>query len=494
MAKFYDTLIWEYINNPWARWLSLDKIAERNFDYKMISYDELTSKGKINFKDVDLSIAWNYSAEDVYITSKVYESQKSKKIASNKVLKDIEIPLLEVLISMEISWVKIDRNRLKWIWIQLENEIKYLEKKIYELTWEEFNIQSPKQVWEVLFEKLWLPKWKKTKTWWSVSAEVLWDLSHDYPVAQLIVDYRHYSKLLSTYVEWLIDLLDDNELVHTSYNQTVTTTWRLSSTKPNLQNIPVSESLAWEIRDAFISRFKWWKIMAFDYSQVEVRLLAILSWDENLLWAFKDNIDIHQRTAEFIFWKKTISPSERKISKAVNFWIIYGISSFWLSKQLWISMKDAKKYIDEFYENYPKTKSFFEDTITSCEKNGYVETIFWRKRYIASINDRNSIIKKSAEREAINMPIQWTSADIIKIAMIWVDRFLKESKLKTKMIMQVHDELVFDVFPWEEEILKKEVIKIMQDVIKGEKINLKKENLIELKVDLWIGNTWRDAK
>ena len=494
MVKFYDTLIWEYINNPWTRNLSLDKLAERNFDYKMINYDKITSKGKVNFKDIDLSVAWDYSGEDVYITNKIYDLHKEKKIVDNKVLKKIEIPLLRVLISMELAWVKISRDRLKWIWIQLENEIRSLKKEIHTLAWEDFNIQSSKQVWDILFEKLWLPKLKKTKTWWSVSAEVLWDLAHDYPLAKLIVDYRHYSKLLSTYVEWLIELLDDNDFVHTSYNQTVTTTWRLSSTKPNLQNIPISESLAWEIRDAFISRFEWWKIISFDYSQVEVRLLAILSWDKNLLWAFKNNLDIHNKTAEFIFWKKTISSSERKISKAVNFWIIYGISSFGLSKQLWIPIKDAKNYIYEFYENYPETKVFFDNTIKFCEKNGYVETIFWRRRYINAINDRNSIFKKSAEREAINMPIQWASADIIKIAMIWIDKFLKKSKLKSKMVMQVHDELVFDLFPWEEYVLWKEITKIMQNVIKDEEIKIKKENLIDLKVNLWIANTWRDAK
>ena len=510
MAKFYDTLIWEYINNPWTRGLSLDKLAERNFAYKMISYSEITDKDKINFKDINLVSASKYSGEDVYITNRIYKLQEEKWLIHNEVLQNIELPLLEVLVYMEMAWVKIDRNKLKWIWILFQNEIKNLEKKIYSLSLKQFNIQSPKQVWELLFEELWLPRWKKTKTWWSVSSEVLWDLAHNNPIVQLIIDYRKYSKLLSTYVEWLILLLDKDDFLHTSYNQAVTTTWRLSSTKPNLQNIPISDSISWEIRNTFISRFpKWWKIMSFDYSQIEVRLLAILSWDENLLSAFENNFDIHTKTAESIFWKKDILPSERKVSKAVNFWIIYGISSFWLSKQLGISMKDAKNYIDNFYSNYPKTKIFFDDIINFCEKNTYVQTIFWRKRYIWSINDKNNIIKKSAEREAINMPIQWTSADIIKIAMIEINKFLNTPlqicpitnlkikwwyKLQSKMIMQVHDELVFDVLLWEENILEKEIKDIMQWVLYKNLRKLKIGKLIDLKVDVWIGETWGNTK
>lgn len=485
-AKFYDTLLWEYIKNPWVRWISLDKLSGKDFWYRMISYDDITNKNKINFKDVDLKKAAIYSWEDVYITNLLYEKHKKDKTNENKVLNEIELPLIQVLKKMEIDGVHIDADTLKWIWILLDHEIKRLEKSIYDEVEQEFNISSPKQVWEILFDKLALPKWKKTKTWYSVSADVLWELAHDYPIAQKIVDYRHYTKLQSTYIEWLLNQIDENWLVHTNYNSAISSTWRLSSTDPNLQNIPNSDWIAWEIRWAFVSRFEKWKIIALDYSQVEVRILAIMSGDKNLLDAFQNWLDIHHRTAEFIFPGKTITNSERKIAKWVNFWVIYGISWFWLAQMLWINMKDAKAYIDKFFESYPDVKLFLDNTIKFCEENNYVETMFWRRRYINGINDLNRIVKSSAEREAINMPIQWTSADIIKIAMIKSYDFLEKNNLKSKMIMQVHDELVFDVYPGEEKIISKEIKDIMQNILTNKPITLK--------VDYWEWNSWREAK
>ncbi len=484
MAKFYDTLIWEYIKKPWQRWLSLDKLAKSYFDYQMIGYKDVTENNKVDFKDVDLMFAADYSAEDVYITNKLYQKQKKEKITDNEVLQSIEIPLLEVLKDMELCWVKVSRDKLKWTWVLLENEVDRLEKEIYKLAWEEFNIKSPKQVWEVLFWKLWLPKWKKTKTGWSVNSEVLLNLANEFPIAKDIVDYRHYSKLLSTYVEGLIKLMDDNDMVYTSYNATVTSTWRLSSTDPNLQNIPVWNGVSSQIREAFISRWEDWKIMAFDYSQVEVRVLAIMSWDENLLWAFKQWFDIHSRTSELIFWD--FSSENRKLAKAINFWVIYGISAFGLNKMINSWVKQAQIYIDKFYESYPKVKDFFEKTIEVAREKWYVETMFGRRRYIWWINDSNSLIRQSAEREAMNMPIQWTSADVVKKAMIEVADFLEKKWLKSKMIMQVHDELVFDVYKWEEEVLEKNVKGIMEGVLKNAPI--------ELKVDVWISDNWGGAK
>ncbi len=485
-AKFYDTLLWEYIKNPWIKWISLDKLSQKDFWYRMISYDYITDKKKIHFKDVPLRNAAIYSWENTYITNKLYEKHIKENIHTSKILNEIEIPLIQVLKKMEIDWVCIDRDRLKWIWTQLDDEIKRLEKSIYDEVEQEFNINSPKQVADILFWKLALPKWKKTKTWFSVWAEVLWELAHDYPIAQKIVDYRHYTKIKSTYIEWLLSIIDENWFVHTNYNSAVTTTWRLSSINPNLQNIPSSNWIAWEVRDAFISRFDKWNIIALDYSQVEVRILAIMSGDKNLLEAFKNWLDIHHRTAQFIFPWRIITNNERKIAKWVNFWVVYWISWFWLSKMLWISMKDAKLYIDKFFESYPDVKKFLDDTIKFCENNNYVETLFWRKRYINWINDLNRIVKWSAEREAINMPIQWTSADIIKIAMTQIFNFLENNKLKSKMIMQIHDELVFDVFPWEEKIVKEEIKHIMQNVLT--------DKLIILKVDAWEWKTWKYAK
>jgi len=478
MAKYYDTLLGEYIQNPWRRGLALDKLAEYIFEYEMISYDKITNKKKIIFKEVELEKAAIYSGEDVYMTNKLYTKQLKDKTNENKVLTEIEVPLIEVLKDIEISWVKIDTSKLKEIWELLKVEIKTLQEEIFHKAGEEFNISSPKQVWEILFEKLWLPKWKKTKTGYSVSAEVLWELAKEFSIAQKIIYFRHYNKILSTYITGLLEIINKDNLIHTSFNQTITTTWRLSSSNPNLQNIPSSNGLAWMVREAFISRFENWSIMAFDYSQVEIRILAIMSWDENLLSAFKSWIDIHHKTAEFIFWKNNIGSSERKIAKAVNFWVIYWISPFWLSKMIDISIADAKTYIDKFFENYPKVRIFLDKTIKICKEKWYVETLFGRKRYIAWINDKNKIIKKSSEREAINMPIQWTSADIIKIAMIKVNKLLKEKQLKSKMIMQVHDELVFDVILEEKKLLEKEVLNIMENIIKDKEI--------KLKVDIWI--------
>lgn len=486
MAKYYDTLLGEYIENPWIRWLSLDKLASSYFNYRMISYKDITNNTKLNFKEVNLKDASIYSWEDVFITNKLYERQKENWTTNNKVLQDIEIPLIEVLKRMEINGVKIDRDKLKEISIHLDNEIRRLEKEIHKLADTDFNINSPKQVWEILFEKLNLPKWKKTKTWYSVSAEVLNELAFEYEIAKLIVDYRHYAKLQWTYAEWLQKLLDDEDFLHTSYNQAVTTTWRLSSTNPNLQNIPVTDWIAWEIRLAFISRFEKGKIMALDYSQVEMRILAILSNDQHLLDAFKNNEDIHLKTAKFIFPWQEINSDKRRIAKAVNFWVIYWISPFWLSKMIWTSPSDSKLYIDKFFESYSDVRKFLDNTIKFAEQNKFVETIFWRRRYINWINDSNKMIKQSAEREAINMPIQWTNADIIKLAMIQIDKFITEKKLKSIMIMQVHDELVFDVYSWEEEIIWNKAKEIMESIIKNK--------AIILKVDIWIWNNWRDAK
>lgn len=485
MTKFYDTLLAEYVKNPWTRGLWLDRLAQQELEYKMISYDDITHKKKLDFKDVELTQAAVYSGEDVYMTAKLKELQDSQDRNLN-LLHNIEIPSMLVLKDMEISGVKVDTKKLIEIWKRLKKEALELQAKIHKTAWEEFNINSPKQVGEILFQKLELPKWKKTKTWWSVSADVLENLASEYPIAKDIIKFRHYSKILSTYVVGITELVDDDWLVHTNYNQSVTSTGRLSSTNPNLQNIPASDGIAGEIRWAFVSRFDWGTIMAFDYSQVEVRILAFLSGDENLLWVFQNGRDIHSETWKFIFWTDDISSDQRKIAKAVNFWVIYWISAFWLSKNIDIPIPDARTYIETFYKSYPKVREYFDAVIKNCERKTYVETHFWRKRYIAWINDRNKMIKSASEREAINMPIQWTSADIIKMAMIEVDAWAKKEQITSKLIMQVHDELVFDVFPWEEELLKKHVPKIMENILKTD--------IIDLIVDTGEWKTWKECK
>lgn len=486
MAKMYDTLLGEYMRNPGKKWLSLDALAEKYFDYKMVSYDEVTNKSEINFKEVDLKQAAHYSAEDVYITAKIYELQTKNNISNDRVLTEIEIPLIEVLKTIELAGVKVSLDTLSEIWKILEKEILKEEKIIKEIAGEDFNIKSPKQVWEILFDKMWLPEWKKTKTWYSVDNEVLENLALKFPIARHIVNYRQYTKLLSTYVEWLSKWIDKNtSKIHTSYNQTVTTTGRLSSTNPNLQNIPASTGIGGSIREAFVPFCDGDVLMAFDYSQIEVRLLAIMSEDENLLGTFLMGGDIHANTGYFLFGKDELTSDERRIAKAVNFWVIYGISPFWLSKMIGVSQSEAREYIHKFFEKYPKVWDFFQKTIEFCEKTGYVETLFGRKRWIGSINDSNALIKKASQREAINMPIQWTSADIIKLAMIQVDRFLKKNHLKSQMIMQVHDELVFNVVSSEIEMMKIEIPRIMENIIPSK---------MKLVVDMWIGKNWRETK
>ena len=305
MAKFYDTILWEYIDNPWIRGLGLDKLSEKYFDYEMIHYDEITNKWKISFEEIPLELAGKYSWEDVYMTHKLFEKQKEKKVLENKILQNIEIPLIEVLKDMEIAWVKIDKNRLEELWVILEKEIKELKLAIFELAWEEFNIKSPKQVGEILFEKLELPKWKKTKTGFSVWVEVLEGLAWEFEIAKKILQYRHFSKLLSTYIFWLIDLLDKNNFVYTNFNQTVTTTGRLSSTKPNLQNIPTGIWIAWEIRWAFISRFEGGKLC--DLIILKLKLEFWQLWVVMIIYLrFLELEEIFIKPLENLFLRKKI--------------------------------------------------------------------------------------------------------------------------------------------------------------------------------------------
>jgi len=488
----------EYMKNPGQRWLGLDALANSKYNYEMISYDEISDKKKISFEEVDLEKAAIYSGEDVYITYKLFKDQQEAEYMSDSVsthaqrkekkdvLGNIELPLLKVLSDMETRGIKINRDILKWIWLRLEQEITQLEKEIHLLAGQEFNIKSPKQVWEILFWALWLPSGKKTKTWYSVNAEVLDGLKAQYPIAEKIVKYRHYSKLQSTYVEWLLEVATDEDRIHTSYNQIVTSTGRLSSNNPNLQNIPGWDDIAGEIRAAFVPNCNEDFLMAYDYSQVEVRLLAIMSSDENLLDAFKQGRDIHQVTWEYIFGTKEITSTQRKFAKAVNFWVIYWISPFGLSKMIDISQKDAKTYIDAFYELYPKVREFFDTIILWCKQKWYVETMFGRRRYISGINDNNKMIQKWAEREAMNMPIQGTSADIIKLAMIEIDALLEKWNYKSTMLLQVHDELIFNVVPEEKEELQIKIPAIMETILK--------DAPIVLKVDGALGKNWKETK
>ncbi len=466
--KIYDVLIQEYLNKPWENLdLKYNLFYKDNYKYSLNEEDEII--------DNLYAIDYFYNLWEKF---------------DNDFIFNLETELSQVLKKMEIKWVKIDREKLINIWEKLDLEIKKEEDIIYEIRWEKFNINSPKQVWELLFGKIWLKTNKKTKTWYSVDNEVLIELSKDHKIAFHINNYRQYKKLLSTYIEWFLDIIKkDTQTIHTTYSQTIASTWRLSSINPNLQNIPSSSSwYASLIREVFVSfDSENDEILRVDYSQIEVRILAILSWDSDLLGAFEKWIDIHSNTWYFLFWKDHLSSDERKIAKWVNFWVIYGISPFWLSKMIWISQKDAKEYIQKFFIKYSKVWEFFDKIIKDCESNWYVETIFWRKRYINNINDSNEIVKKRAQREAMNMPIQWTSADIIKIAMIKIDKFL--SNFQSCILMQVHDELVFNIKKEEKNIVLPEIIKILENVL----IDEKKFNN-KLKVDYAFWKNWRECK
>ncbi|MDP5039011.1 MAG: DNA polymerase, partial [Candidatus Gracilibacteria bacterium] len=358
--------------------MCLEEYSTQNFDIEIETEELLSQKGEFLLNQVSKKNISNYSTSLLFIIEKL---KKSQKIDENdkKILIEIDFPFMEVLSKVEQNGVKVDVEKLSEIGEYLKKEILIEEEKIFSLSGENFNIASPKQVGIILFEKLGLPSGKKTKTGYSVDLEVLEGLSFKYPIAKHILNHRQYSKLLSTYVEGLQKLIDKKtKKIHTSYNQTVTSTGRLSSTNPNLQNIPSSSSgVSSLIRKAFVPYDENEDIIvAFDYSQIEVRLLAIMSGDENLINAFKNNLDIHQNTGKFIFGKDELLPEERKIAKAVNFGVIYGISPFGLSKMIGISQAESKIYIEKFYETYPKVKDFFDEIIKNCEKKGYVQTMF----------------------------------------------------------------------------------------------------------------------
>lgn len=387
---------------------------------------------------------------------------------------------------MEYEWFKLDSVRLKNIWQEIEKRINLLETEIYELVWERFNLNSPKQLQVILFEKLNIPTNKKIKTWFSVDNEVLEQIWEKYAIAALILEHRWLRKLLTTYVEWLLKSMNPfTKRMHTTFNQTQAVTGRLSSENPNLQNIPSWIWYADEIKSCFIPSSSDYKIFVADYSQVELRVLANLSRDKVLLDAFINGEDIHTKTAKFLFWEETkITSEQRRRAKTVNFWVVYWISGFWLSKQINISPAEATSYINTFYEIYSWVKHYYEALLEKARETWYVETYFWRRRYVNWLNDANKIMKGQAEREAINMPIQWTAADVIKIAMIKIAELLKKRKYKSKMILQVHDELVFEIHK-DELFLEDSIKQIMENVVDFD---------AKLFVETWIGNNWKEAK
>lgn len=401
---------------------------------------------------------------------------------------DIEKPLSFVLAKTEFEGFKVCIDTLKTLREEFDIKIKEYTEKIYKLAEEEFNINSPKQLGKILFEKLDLPVIKKTKTGYSTNAEVLEDLQGKHEIIEEIINYRQITKLQSTYIIGLMEVIDSDDKIHTSFNQTITTTGRLSSTEPNLQNIPVKHSLGKKIRKVFIPDNEECVILTADYSQIELRVLAHISEDQQMINAFRKNLDIHKITASEIFSvsEDEVTQEMRSRCKAVNFGIIYGISDFALSKDLKISRKEAKEYMDKYFERYVGVKKYLDKVILDCREKGYVKTIFNRIRNILEINASNKIVRSLGERLAMNTPIQGSAADIIKLAMIKVFNRLENENLKSKIILQVHDELVLNVY--------KSEIDMVSKIVKEEMENCYKEMLVPLTVNISYGNSWFDAK
>lgn len=400
---------------------------------------------------------------------------------------EVELPLVKVLSSMEQEGFKVDREMLQQIGEKFQIEIDKMQKEIYTLADEEFNINSPKQLGKILFEKLDLPVIKKTKTGYSTNAEVLEALKDKNPIIEKITYYRQLTKLYSTYVEGLKNVIDTDEKIHSTFNQTVTTTGRLSSTEPNLQNIPIKYEMGKEIRKVFVAEDKSSVLLSADYSQIELRVLAHISEDENLIDAFKHHDDIHTKTASEVFKVPLdeVTSTMRSNAKAVNFGIVYGIGDFSLAQDLKISRKEAKAYIDAYFDRYPKVREYMDKTIQQAHREMYVTTILNRRRHIPEIADSKKMVKALGERLAMNTPIQGSAADIIKMAMVKVYNSLKENKLKSKLILQVHDELILNVD-------KDELYKV-KEIVKNSMENVMPLN-VPLEVDMHEGESWYDAK
>ncbi len=488
----FDTMIASYLLNPSVRGHSLDKIAMDLFGYKTISYEEITGKGKsqINFQDVPISQAVDYACEDADITFMAYLEFK-KQIKDKgflSLMETIEVPLIRVLADMEIQGIKVDTDVLKKLSITFDIELKNLEKEIYSLAGEEFNINSSQQLGVILFEKLNLKTQKKTKkkTGYSTDVEVLTKLAPSHELPEKLLRYRTLGKLKSTYVDSLQKLINkESGRIHTSFNQTITVTGRLSSSKPNLQNIPIRKKEGKKIREAFIPK-EGHTLISADYSQIELRVLAHCAEDKILIEAFNNGEDIHTRTALEIFQvlPQFVTEDLRSQAKTINFGIVYGMSGFRLANDLSISRKMAQAYIDNYFKRYCGVKKFIDTTIEDTKKTCEVQTIFGRKRRLDDINSSNANLRNFAQRAAVNTPIQGSAADLIKLAMIKMDAALRKNKLASKMLLSVHDEIIFET-PFEE---KDQLIELAKTVM---------ENVHPLKVPLEVnfgsGENWAVA-
>ncbi|NKI25542.1 DNA polymerase I [Arenibacter sp. 6A1] len=492
-GKCFDTMLAHYLINPDMRH-NMDILAETYLNYTPVSITELIGKkgkNQLSMREVPLDQQTEYAVEDADITYQLAQHFRPelKEANTESLFNDIEIPLLHVLAAMEEEGINLDKDFLNSLSQALNDDIKALETQIYQDAGAEFNIASPKQLGEILFDKLKLvAKPKKTKTGqYSTSEDVLSFLAKDHEIIQRVLDYRGLAKLKSTYIDALPEQIEANTgRIHTDYMQTVAATGRLSSNNPNLQNIPIRTERGRQVRKAFVPRDENYLLLAADYSQIELRIIAALSEESTMIEAFKKGEDIHASTASKVFNVplEEVTREQRSNAKTVNFGIIYGVSAFGLSNQTDLSRAEAKELIDTYYETYPKLRSYMSNQVNFARENGYVQTVLGRRRYLKDINGSNAIVRGAAERNAVNAPIQGSAADIIKIAMINIYQKLQEGNYKTKMLLQVHDELVFDVYKPELEDIK--------TMIKSEMENAYTLP-VPLDVEIGIGDNWLEA-
>lgn len=492
-GKLFDTMLAHYLINPDMRH-NMDVLSETYLNYTPVAIAELIGKkgkNQLNMREVSIEKQTEYAVEDADVTFQLKEHFEKELGEANtqKLFDEIEVPLLRVLADMELEGINLDKDFLGSLSEALDSDILRLEKEIYDEAGETFNIASPKQLGDILFGKMKLiEKPKKTKTGqYSTAEDVLSFLAKDHKIIRDVMEYRGLAKLKSTYVDALPTQVESTTgRVHTDYMQTVAATGRLSSNNPNLQNIPIRTERGRQVRKAFVPRDKDYVLMAADYSQIELRIIASLSEEDNMIEAFKNGEDIHASTAARVFNVplSEVTREQRSNAKTVNFGILYGVSAFGLSNQTDLSRTEAKDLIDVYYKTYPKLRNYISEQINFARENGYVQTVLGRRRYLSDINGSNQVVRGAAERNAVNAPIQGSAADIIKIAMINIHKKLETENYKSKMLLQVHDELVFDAYKPELEKLKTMVKHEMENAYKL---------TVPLDVDLGVGENWLEA-
>ena len=493
-GEFFDTMIAHYLINPDMRH-NMDVLSETYLKYSPKPIETLIGKkgkNQLSMRQVEVEAVKEYAVEDADITLQLKQHFQPilERVGTKKLFDEIEIPLVDVLATMEREGIRLDVDFLKAMSTDMAKEIAAFEQKIYEEAGETFNLASPKQLGDILFDKLKIggPKPKKTKTGqYATGEEVLSYLAKDHEIVRNILEWRQMVKLQNTYVDALPNQVDaKTNRVHTDYMQTVAATGRLSSNNPNLQNIPIRTERGRQIRKAFIARDENYTLLAADYSQIELRIIAALSGEENMIKAFQNHEDIHRSTAAKVFnvALEEVTKEQRSNAKTVNFGIIYGVSAFGLSNQTDLTRSESAALIDAYYKTYPRLKAYIQEQIEFAREHGYVETVSGRRRYLKDINSANAVVRGAAERNAVNAPIQGSAADIIKIAMINIHKRLKVENWKSKMLLQVHDELVFDVHNSELEKIKPMIQHEMENAFKLE---------VPLVVDLGEGNNWLEA-